>query len=331
MGLPLRSALGRHGAPFAVGAAVIAISFLHFAAPTVSPRWHAVHLAAQQLYYLPIILAAASLGIRGTALTVSAISLVFGAHILVTWSGSRVAQWHQFVEIASYWTAAAVAAFLFERIRRDIAEIRSAHRETALALTMALDLRERYTSMHSQRVRAYALLLANRLGLADRVSRDNLAMGALLHDIGKIGIPDRILQKAGTLDAEESAIMRRHPELGARLLEKIGFLHEAREIVIAHHERFDGSGYPRGLLGSAIPFGARIFSVADAFDAMTTARPYSAARSYDDARAGILRASGTQFDPDVVAAFESIPFLAWAEAAERFGANLTGGPRGTGA
>jgi putative nucleotidyltransferase with HDIG domain len=173
--------------------------------------------------------------------------------------------------------------------------------------------------LHSQRVRDYALLLADRLWVADPARRESLAMGALLHDIGKIGIPDRILLKAGGLDEEERGTMRRHPELGARLLEKIGFLGQAREIVLAHHERFDGSGYPSGLAGRAIPAGARVFAVVDAFDAMTTDRPYSVARSYVEASSRIIEASGSQFDPAVVQAFSAVPYEAWSEVAARYG------------
>ena len=134
----------------------------------------------------------------------------------------------------------------------------------------------------------------------------------LLHDIGKIGIPDAILLKPGPLTPAEWKIMRRHPEIGRQLVEKIPFLSGAVPIVYHHHERWDGTGYPLGLRGEAIPLGARIFAVADAFDAMTFDRPYSRAISFEAARAEIERCAGTHFDPAVVATFVTIPLETFA-------------------
>src|SRR5262245_48765544 len=135
----------------------------------------------------------------------------------------------------------------------------------------------------------------------------DLAHGVLLHDIGKIGIPDAILLKPGPLTAEEWTIMRRHPEIGARLIRDIPFLQGAIPIVRHHHERWDGAGYPDGLRGVEIPLGARIFAVVDAFDAMTFDRPYSRAISFADARAEVRRSAGAHFDPAVVDAFMRVP------------------------
>src|SRR5258708_37638781 len=131
-----------------------------------------------------------------------------------------------------------------------------------------------------------------------------LGLGALLHDIGKIGVSDAILRKPTTLTTGEWAEMKRHPEWGAAIVERIEFLRAARDIVVAHHEKFDGTGYPRGLRGSSIPLSARIFAVADVFDAVTTFRPYRMPMSHNDALALIRRDSGRHFDPQVVAAFE---------------------------
>ena len=129
----------------------------------------------------------------------------------------------------------------------------------------------------------------------------------LLHDIGKIGIPDGILLKPGPLSSDEWKIMRTHPDLGRRLVERIPFLRGAVPIVYHHHERWDGTGYPLGLRGEMIPLGARIFAVADAFDAMTFDRPYSVAISFEAARKEIARCAGTHFDPNVVENFLKIP------------------------
>ena len=135
----------------------------------------------------------------------------------------------------------------------------------------------------------------------------DLAHGVLLHDIGKIGIPDAILLKPGPLTPDEWTVMRRHPEIGKRLIERIPFLRGAVPIVYSHHEKWDGSGYPRALKGEDIPLGARIFAVVDAFDAMTFDRPYSKAVPFEAAKAEIRRCAGTHFDPAVVSAFLQVP------------------------
>jgi HD-GYP domain-containing protein (c-di-GMP phosphodiesterase class II) len=140
-----------------------------------------------------------------------------------------------------------------------------------------------------------------------------MGAGALLHDVGKIGIQDAILLKPGALTDEEWAVMRRHPLIGAEILQRLTHLEGAREIVVAHQERWDGSGYPAGLKGTAIPLCARIFAVADAFDAMTSDRPYRKKMTYADARKEIERCAGTQFDPEVVEAFLGIPPDVWGE------------------
>jgi HD-GYP domain-containing protein (c-di-GMP phosphodiesterase class II) len=145
------------------------------------------------------------------------------------------------------------------------------------------------------------------------VALRDIEHGVLLHDIGKIGIPDAILLKPGPLTPAEWKVMRRHPEIGRQLIEKIPFLRAAVPVVYHHHERWDGTGYPLGLRGAGIPLGARIFAVADAFDAMTFDRPYSRAISFEAARAEIRRCAGTHFDPAVVTTFLAIPTEVLAE------------------
>jgi len=167
---------------------------------------------------------------------------------------------------------------------RDLAaalnELEDTYRATLEALGSALDTRDVGTHAHSRRVVGYSLTLARTHGLPDSQFRD-IEHGVLLHDIGKIGIPDGILLKPGPLSSDEWKIMRTHPDLGRRLVERIPFLRGAVPIVYHHHERWDGTGYPLGLRGEMIPLGARIFAVADAFDAMTFDRPYSVAISFD--------------------------------------------------
>jgi putative nucleotidyltransferase with HDIG domain len=181
--------------------------------------------------------------------------------------------------------------------------LRANYDATLEALSSALDLRDQATQGHSQRVTAYTLLIAGALGVPTE-EHEALRLGALLHDIGKIGVSDAILHKPATLTPNEWAVMKKHPEWGAAIIANVEFLHEARDIVLAHHEKFDGSGYPRGLKGTAIPLGARIFAVADVFDAVTTFRPYRMPMSTQDAVALIHRESGRHFDPDIVAAFD---------------------------
>jgi response regulator RpfG family c-di-GMP phosphodiesterase len=185
-------------------------------------------------------------------------------------------------------------------------QLQDTYRSTLEALGSALDTRDIGTEAHSRRVHGYSLATAREYGMADEQLVD-LGHGVLLHDIGKIGIPDAILLKPGPLTPEEWTTMRRHPEIGKRLIEGIPFLRGAVPIVYHHHERWDGSGYPAGLRGEEIPLGARIFAVIDAFDAMTYDRPYSRAIPFEAAKAEIRRCSGAHFDPSVVEAFLRVP------------------------
>ncbi|MBX5492021.1 MAG: HD domain-containing protein [Chloroflexi bacterium] len=191
-------------------------------------------------------------------------------------------------------------AYVQERARRQ--ELQEAYVATVRVLAAAIETRDAYTGGHVERVAAYAVATARELGWdAERLYI--LELGALLHDVGKIGMADQILLKNGPLTDAEWAIMRQHPEVGARMLQHVPFLRSSLGCVLHHHERFDGGGYPGGLAGGAIPVEARVVAVADAFDAMTTDRPYRRALSVQVAVAEIARCTGTQFDPDVAAAF----------------------------
>jgi putative nucleotidyltransferase with HDIG domain len=301
---------------------VLAVALGHFATPAGLHGWHWLHILLQKLFYLPILMAAAWFGLRGTLLTVGAVCSVFMAHVLLDWGGYRMVQAGQIGELASFWIVAMTSSLLFRSERRALEETAEAHRETIAALASSLDLRERETALHSKRVQEYAMLLARHLGIKEGDTLEGLEMGALLHDVGKIGVPDGILLKKGGLTEEEWDGVRRHPELGASLLQRIPFLSGAREIVESHHEKFDGSGYPKGLKGDQIPIGARIFAVADVFDALTTDRPYKAALSYRSAAGMIARERAAHFDPEVVEAFLKIPFGVLLETALRYGVIL---------
>jgi response regulator RpfG family c-di-GMP phosphodiesterase len=186
------------------------------------------------------------------------------------------------------------------------------YRATLEALGSAIDTRDVGTHAHSRRVRGYSLAIARARGVPESELRD-LEHGVLLHDIGKIGIPDAILLKPGPLTPAEWQVMRSHPEIGRRLIEKIPFLRGAVPVVYHHHERWDGTGYPLGLRGEEIPLGARIFALADALDALTFDRPYSRAISLEAAREEILCSAGTHFDPAVVASFMRVPLETFAD------------------
>ncbi len=182
--------------------------------------------------------------------------------------------------------------------------------ETLEALGAALDLRDTETEGHSRRVSRYCLEMAKALGCeSDELKQ--IARGSYLHDIGKIGIPDAILLKPAKLTEEETAVMQTHARTGYDLVSRIAFLAPAAEIVLAHQERWDGTGYPQGLVGEEIPSGARIFAVADTLDAMTSDRPYRRALPFVAAKEEIQRESGRQFDPEVVSVFLSIPQTVW--------------------
>ena len=207
--------------------------------------------------------------------------------------------------------------YLEELVRQRTEELNCAfialedtYRTTLKALAAALETRDAETHGHSERVVRFSLRLGQEMGLpADQMR--SLEFGALLHDIGKIGVPDAILRKPGPLTEEEWRRMREHPTHGQRILRGIEFLEGAASIVAEHHERWDGTGYPLGLRGTQIDIKARIFAVADAFDAVVSNRVYRHGKSYEAALAELKTHAGRQFDPDVVAAFERIPPTEW--------------------
>lgn len=208
--------------------------------------------------------------------------------------------------LADLAASALVGASAVAEMRQAVTEVERAYMDTLEALVKALEMRDHETEGHSRRVVQYTLSLAQQMGLAES-QMVPMIRGALIHDLGKIGIPDAILKKAGPLTEAEWAIMRQHPQIGYEMLKGIEFLREATSITLHHHERYDGSGYPMGLAGSQIPVGARIFAVADAYDAITSDRPYRKGRPHEHALAEIQAGAGSQFDPDVVEALLSLP------------------------
>jgi ribonuclease P protein subunit RPR2 len=200
----------------------------------------------------------------------------------------------------------AVLAYKRERAKaaelgEALANLKTSYLETIRAMAFVVEAKDAYTGQHLERCRVYGVALLQELGIAN--DYPDAQYGFLLHDAGKVGVPERILGKPGPLTAAEWRVMRTHPLIGYQMLASIPFMSNAAEIVRSHHEMFDGSGYPEGLKAEEIPLPARVFSVVDAFDAMTTDRPYRAALTIEEAADELARMAGTQFDPEVVAAF----------------------------
>lgn len=219
-------------------------------------------------------------------------------------------QIEMFTEIAARIGAAVENALVYEAVNKKLngalLQLETTFSSTLDALTVLLDRRDSGTKGHSLRVINYAMALADKMGVTG-AEMENLHLGALLHDIGKVAIPDSILFKTGKLDQHEWDIMRTHPQLGAEMVSRIEFLAPAMPVVLHHHEWFNGQGYPGRLAGDKIPMTAKIFAIADAFDAITSNRPYRKAFKIEHALEEIQRCRGTQFCPDCVEGFLSIP------------------------
>jgi HD-GYP domain-containing protein (c-di-GMP phosphodiesterase class II) len=198
---------------------------------------------------------------------------------------------------------------IFKQERNRAQELRRSYKATVLALANAVEARDAYTGRHAQRVAAYGLRIAHAAGIE---VDPQVEFGFLLHDVGKVAVPDAILFKPGPLSDEERALMVKHPQIGSEILRHIDFLDDAKVVVMHHHERWDGEGYPSGLAGEEIPMQARVFAVADTLDALTTDRPYRGACGWAEARQVIRAGAGTQFDPAIVAAYETLPDEAFA-------------------
>ncbi|HEX4486736.1 MAG TPA: HD domain-containing phosphohydrolase [Terriglobales bacterium] len=196
------------------------------------------------------------------------------------------------------------------QLREAWEELERSYDRTLQALGDALDLKDAETEGHSKRVTAFTIAIARVMKIPEEQIRV-IARGAFLHDIGKMAVPDAILRKPSALTPDEIAIMREHCYHGYQMVKRIPFLSEAAEIVYSHQEKFDGTGYPRGLRGEEIPLGARIFAVADTLDAITSDRPYRAAQSVAAAKTEIQKFSGRQFDPQIVRVFVSMPDGLW--------------------
>ena len=204
----------------------------------------------------------------------------------------------------------AVVLFIFpflvaRQVFQRYSSLRDAYLDTVRSLVAAIEAKDPYTRGHSERVTKYAGLLGSAIDMR-QAELERLEYAALLHDVGKIGVPGRVLTKAGKLSEEEYARIKEHPRVGAQIVSRVPYLADIVEAVLHHHEHFDGTGYGLGASGSAIPQMARVLSVVDAFDAMTSERPYRPALSVDEATTELTRCSGTQFDPELVEVFSTL-------------------------
>ncbi|NUL07598.1 HD-GYP domain-containing protein, partial [Streptomyces lunaelactis] len=217
-----------------------------------------------------------------------------------------------------------ISCWIFAQYHRE----RAAHQATIRALVQAVDLKDKYTRGHSERVGRASVLIARELSMDER-RLEVLRFAGILHDVGKLGVPTRVLRKDGPLTPEERRVIELHPEYGHEMVRGIGFLGEARAAILHHHERLDGSGYPYGLAGGQIPEFARVVAVADAFDAMTSTRSYRRARPVGEALEELRRCAGTQFDPQMVRALaRALKRHGWETAVTADEAGAAPAPRG---
>lgn len=289
---------------------VLLVTAAHWWTPRVDEYSLVAHVALRKCYIIPVVLAALWFDLLGAILIAGLATLLYVPHVAIQWRGESTENINQVGEIITIWATAILSGVFAKREKAHLKRVASAYEGTVRALVMALDIREHDTEQHSLRVRAFTVRLSKQLGIAID-QRRVYGLAALLHDIGKIGIPDAILLKPAGLNEIEWSQMRKHPELGARILALVPSFGDVSSIVLSHHEKFDGTGYPKGLSGTRIPFGSRIFAVADVFDALTSTRPYKEPLTYDAARSTILEGSGRHFDPVVVEAFSQIPSRDW--------------------
>lgn len=240
---------------------LVAITVFLYSLPEKSSEWIRSREMIRKLYLFPILLSAMWFGARGAAAATAVATVVCGGLAGNDWPAEVSSQVERVGEVAVFWLVGLLSANFFEQQKRFVGQIEVANDNTLMALAAALDVREHNTGVHSQWVADYTLRLARAVGVRDKDTLDDFWRGALLHDVGKIGIPDKVLMKPGRLSEEEWVVMRAHPEVGARMLREIEFLRGPTEIVLSYHERYDGAGYPRKLKGDQIPLGARLFTV----------------------------------------------------------------------
>jgi putative nucleotidyltransferase with HDIG domain len=295
-------------------AGIPAIAYMAMGAPLF-----AISNATFSSELIPALAVAATLGtVINVGLVGVAVSACYGeslSHVLKTTFGSmlssqlvlgflgiaiaQIVHTVQFFGFALFVVPLLVARQTYQRS----VKLRAAYADTISSLVAALEAKDVYTKGHSVRVAEYTVMIAEEMGFPpDKVRR--MEQAALLHDLGKVGVSRRVLAKEGRLTGEEYAEIKRHPDIGAHIVADVPYLADLVPMIEHHHERFDGGGYGSGMAGTDIPVEARVLSVADSYDAMTSARPYRGAMSHEHAMRELRENSGTQFDPDAVASFE---------------------------
>ncbi|MHC4714147.1 MAG: HD-GYP domain-containing protein [Planctomycetota bacterium] len=298
-----------------IGALLLVTGLAHWVSPTNSANLHWLHIALRKFFVVPIVLAAVWFEMRGALVAVAVATVLYVPHVFLQWAGRHSENINQLGEMVTLWLTAVISGFFVRSERQALTRAVETHRGSLMALVAALDAREHETERHSERVMAYAVQLGRRLAMSPQELR-LVRLTALLHDVGKIGVPDHVLLKRGSLDKSEWSLMQRHPETALRILRSVPSLREAARVVYCHHERYDGKGYPRGLKGTEIPFVARVFAVADTFDALTSDRPYRKRLDCEAARELIRKEAGKALDPEVVDAFLSVSCSQWDLAAK---------------
>lgn len=315
-GAESRRRIQRRASPRSIAilaAAILVLAELHASVGVTTHPLHVIHVILRGLYLLPIIAGALWFGLRGGIWTALAVSIVYLFHIWTAWSGQEMENANQFAMMGVYLLVGVVSGVLVRardrerRLRLAVQrrDERSALIEGISGLVAALGFRDEYTREHSERVSELAVAIGKRRGLAGE-RLEALRLAALMHDLGKIGVRDDILFKPESLTPEERARIEKHPAIAAEILHRIHGATEIAEIVYSHHERPDGSGYPRGLKGDQIPVEARILRVADVYSALMDERSYKPALSSPDAIRRMEEWSEGELDRESLLALQSL-------------------------
>lgn len=288
---------------------VLILAAAHLVVGRATHQLHVIHVILQGLYVVPIIAAALWFGLRGSIVTTAIISISYSGYLWLFWRNRPMENVNQLAMIVVYWILGLVAGGLInveerEKARRLYAE-REAIIEGIAGLSNALGFRDPYTREHSERVSRLAVEIGKRYGLPQK-KLDVLRLAGLVHDVGKIGIRDDVLLKPDELSSDERAIIRQHPAIAAEIIRPIRGAEEIAQIVLAHHECPDGSGYPQGSSGDEIPVEARILRVADVFSSLAEKRPYKPAVEPKKVMEIVSEMAGTKLDVQSVRVLEEL-------------------------
>ena len=294
---------------FLLVSSVVVLSVAHLVVGRTTHELHVIHVILQGLYIVPIIAAALWFGLRGSIVTTAVISISYSGYLWLFWRNRPMENVNQAAMIAVYWILGIVAGTLVnveerEKTRRLHAE-REAIIEGIAGLSKALGFRDQYTREHSEHVSRLAVEIGKRFGMAQG-KLDLLRLAGLVHDVGKIGIRDDILLKPDELSNEEQTVIRQHPQIAAEIIRPIHGAKEVAEIVLAHHECPDGSGYPSGRKGEEVPIEARILRVADVFSSLAEKRPYKPAVEPKRVMEIIRDMAGTKLDGPSVRVLQAL-------------------------